>query len=74
MDGFTGAMHFERVALPAAGGVSDQPARTMEALDVLESVALAVMHERAKERHRKETERHRKETTRAHQRRRKPRG
>ncbi len=49
-DGLTGSLRFERVALPVAGGVADQPDKTMQALAVLESVALAVMHERAKER------------------------
>lgn len=30
-----GVVRYERVALPVAGGVADQPARTLEALNVI---------------------------------------
>ena len=53
-DGLTGSLRFERVALPVAGGITEQPAKTMQALAVLESVALAVMSEQAKERRSRE--------------------
>lgn len=49
VDAFTGSAWFERVALPFAGGVYEQPAREMEALAVLESVATEVLHEQMKE-------------------------
>jgi hypothetical protein len=50
VDGMSGYVHFERVALPVAGGVYDQPARDMEALEVLEGVANTVAYEQAEER------------------------
>lgn len=50
MDGLSGVVRFERVALPRAGGLYDQPARDMEALEVLEATANAVVAEQAKER------------------------
>lgn len=43
-------VRFERVALPVAGGLYDQPARDMEALQVLEGVAMAVAYEQTQER------------------------
>ena len=56
----TGSVRFKRVSLPVAGGVAEQPAKTMQALAVLESVALAVMHEQAKERRSKEKSKRRR--------------
>ena len=50
IDGLSGYVHFERTALPAAGGLYDQPARDMEALEVLENVANTVAWEQMKER------------------------
>lgn len=41
-----GGLQFERVALPYAGGVYEQPAREMDALALLENVANAVLNER----------------------------
>lgn len=38
-DGFSGRVAFERVVLPHAGGVLDQPARLMESLQLIEAVA-----------------------------------
>jgi len=48
VDAFSGGARFERVALPTSGGVGDQPAKTMEALDVLEAVAFTVLMEQPK--------------------------
>lgn len=50
MDGLSGYVRFERVCLPHAGGVCDQPARDMEALGVLEATANTVLAEQAQER------------------------
>lgn len=50
VDGLSGYARYERVALPSAGGLYDQPARDMEALDVLEATANAVLWEQAQER------------------------
>ncbi|MCK5642357.1 MAG: hypothetical protein KAJ19_16235, partial [Gammaproteobacteria bacterium] len=44
-DGWTGAVNVERVALPAAGGIADQPARTLQALDVLEQTTVTIIKE-----------------------------
>ena len=53
-------MRLERIALPYSGGVFEQPARDMEALAVLESVAHTVMDERMKERRGKDKRRARR--------------
>jgi hypothetical protein len=50
VDGLSGAVRIERVAFPAKGGVYDQPARTMEALEVMEGTAYAVVSEQIEER------------------------
>lgn len=50
VDGLSGSVRYERIALPRAGGVYDQPAQEMEALEVLEATATAVLHEQMAER------------------------
>jgi hypothetical protein len=50
VDGLSGVVRFERVCLPHAGGLYDQPARDMEALEVLEATAMTVAYEQMKER------------------------
>ena len=50
VDALTGEERFERVALPYAGGVAEQPVKTMEALDELERVATTLLTERSKDR------------------------
>jgi hypothetical protein len=57
VNGLTGSVRFNRVVLPRKGGVWDQDAREMEALDVLQTTAAEVLHEQLRER---ETERRRK--------------
>jgi hypothetical protein len=42
-----GRAYFTRVAFPASGGVDDQPARTIEALNVIRVVRNALLVERA---------------------------
>jgi hypothetical protein len=44
-----GLAWFERVALPCDGGVAQQPAKDMQALDHLEVVANEILRERVKE-------------------------
>jgi hypothetical protein len=46
----SGFVRFERTCLPLAGGLYDQPARDMEALEVLEATATTVAYEQAQER------------------------
>ena len=50
VDGLSGVVRFERVCLPLAGGLYEQPARDMEALEVLEATATVVAYEQMKER------------------------
>lgn len=54
IEGLSGYVRYERTALPVAGGLYDQPARDMEALEVLEATANAVVAEQAKERRARE--------------------
>ena len=45
VDGISGVVRYERVALPDDGGMNEQDARTMAALRVLEFTAVAVLEE-----------------------------
>lgn len=45
VDGMSGAPKIEQVALPTAGGMTEQPAKLMQALKLLESVALDELRE-----------------------------
>ncbi|MDP1570338.1 MAG: hypothetical protein Q8L86_10065 [Vicinamibacterales bacterium] len=47
-------MTIEQVALPHAGGVADQDARTMQALDVIAQTTRVVMREQAARRSREQ--------------------
>ena len=42
-----GGAYFQRVAFPASGGVDEQPARTLEALNVIRRVRNRMLVERA---------------------------
>jgi hypothetical protein len=44
-----GTAWFERVALPVEGGIAQQPAKDMQALDHLETLANEILRERLKE-------------------------
>ena len=47
--GFGIAPHYERVSLPVAGGVSEQPARLMDALAIVERVSNEELQEGVKQ-------------------------
>lgn len=49
IDGWSGRPSFVRVALPAAGGVGDQDARTMQALEIIADTARARLDEQVRE-------------------------
>jgi hypothetical protein len=44
-----GAMWFRRIALPASGGIEDQPAKVMQQLAWVESLENAILAEQARE-------------------------
>lgn len=58
MDGWSGAPALERVALPAAGGVGDQDARTMQALEVIAATGRQLLGEQVRQARQRKRQRH----------------